>query len=269
MPTAAELKPHLKNTTLLALCSPLNPTGTIFGKEQLEEICDLILEENAKRGEHESPLYLMYDQIYWVLTHGENKHYDPVSLRPEMRNYTVFVDGLSKCFAATGLRVGWGVGPRHITDRMRSILSHVGAWAPKAEQVATANFLANKNAVDNFLNNFKSEINERLVSLFEGFNNLKNDGFKVNAITPQAAIYLTVQFDLAGMKTADGVELKNSRDITKFLLDEAHLAVVPFYAFGSDDRNTWYRISVGTCDKKEIPELLSRLKQALNSLQAG
>ena len=94
MPTAAELKPHLKNTTLIALCSPLNPTGTTFGKEQLEEICDLILEENARRGDSESPLYLMYDQIYWVLTYGNTKHHDPVSLRPEMRNYTVFVDGL-------------------------------------------------------------------------------------------------------------------------------------------------------------------------------
>lgn len=266
MPTAEELRPHLSHTTLIALCSPLNPTGTTFQKKQLEEICDLILEENARRGENESPLYLMYDQIYWVLTYGETKHHDPVSLRPEMRNYTVFVDGLSKCFAATGLRVGWGMGPKHITDRMRAILSHVGAWAPKAEQVATAKFLANDDAVNNFLTDFKSEIEERLEALYEGFCHLKKDGFRVDAITPQAAIYLTVQFDLAGMKTSYGLVLNNSRDITHFLLNEASLAVVPFYAFGSDDSNTWYRISVGTCDKAQIPEVLGKLKQALLSL---
>ncbi|MEY3397548.1 MAG: hypothetical protein RL220_142, partial [Bacteroidota bacterium] len=63
MPTADELRPHLKGASLLALCSPLNPTGTVFSKEQLEEICDLVLEENASRGEDEKPLYLMYDQI--------------------------------------------------------------------------------------------------------------------------------------------------------------------------------------------------------------
>ncbi|HAA00982.1 MAG TPA: aminotransferase, partial [Flavobacteriales bacterium] len=138
MPSADELRPHIRDAAMIALCSPLNPTGTVFSKEGLESICDLILEENARRGPEQKPLYLMYDQIYWVLTYGSTKHYDPVSLRPEMRNYTIFIDGISKSFAATGVRVGWAFGPLRVIDKMKSILSHVGAWSPKAEQLATA-----------------------------------------------------------------------------------------------------------------------------------
>ena len=151
MPTADDIKPHLKDATLLALCSPLNPTGTVFTKETLTAICELVLEENSRRTPSQKPLYVMYDQIYWMLTADGIKHYDPVSLFPEMRNYTIYVDGLSKAFAATGIRVGWAFGPFAIIDKMKSILSHVGAWSPKAEQIATAKFLTNRKAVDDYL----------------------------------------------------------------------------------------------------------------------
>ena len=141
MPTAVDIQPHVKGATLLALCSPQNPTGTVFTKKQLEEICDCVLEENARRGENEKPLYVMYDQIYGALLYGENKHVDPVSLRPEMRPFTIYVDGISKSFAATGVRVGWAMGPAFLMDKMKAILSHIGAWSPKPEQMATAKFL--------------------------------------------------------------------------------------------------------------------------------
>ena len=115
----------------------------------------------------------MYDQIYWMLTADNIKHVDPVSLYPEMRNYTIYVDGLSKAFAATGVRVGWAFGPFTIVDKMKSILSHVGAWAPKAEQVATAKYLSDKPAMDKYLTHFKNEVNKRLVGFYEGFQKLK------------------------------------------------------------------------------------------------
>src|ERR1035437_1520609 len=96
MPTAADIKSHISSANLIALCSPLNPTGTTFRKKELEDICDLILAENEVRiANSKKPVYLMYDQIYWALTHGSAKHYNPVTLRPEMKNYTVFVDGIS------------------------------------------------------------------------------------------------------------------------------------------------------------------------------
>lgn len=266
MPTAADIKPHLKGAALVSLCSPLNPTGTVFSKEDLTEICEAIVEENDSRGENEKPLYLMYDQIYWVLTYGETEHFNPVTLVPEMRNYTIFIDGLSKAFAATGVRVGWSFGPAKVIGKMKSILSHLGAWAPKAEQVATARYLNRKNDVNNYLERFKEEIHSRLDGFYNGFMALKREGFKVDAIAPQAAIYLTVQFSLHGMKKADGSVLANTKDITKYLLEEAHVAIVPFYAFGDSDNSTWYRISVGTCKLEEVEKVIESLRKALSKL---
>ena len=158
MPTASDIAPHLKGATLLSLCSPLNPTGTMFTQKDLAEICDLVIAENASRTADEKPLYLMYDQVYWTLTFGDHKHYDPIHLRPALRNYTIYIDGISKSFAATGVRVGWAFGPQAVIDKMKAILGHVGAWAPKAEQIATAVFLKNDQAIENFMVPFKSQI---------------------------------------------------------------------------------------------------------------
>src|SRR5436190_18299759 len=142
MPTAEDIRPHIKEATLISLCSPQNPTGTTFSKKELEAICDLVLEENARRTEKEKKVFIMYDQMYWHLTYGDIKHYNPVSLRPEMRNYTIFIDAISKVFAATGVRVGWSMGPASVINKMKSILGHVVAWAPMAEQKAVAIFLS-------------------------------------------------------------------------------------------------------------------------------
>lgn len=266
MPTAAELAPYVSKANMIALCSPLNPTGTIFTKKGLEEICDLILAENKRRAKNEKPLYLMYDQVYWVLTYGDAKHFDPVSLRPEMKEYTVFIDGISKAFAATGVRVGWTFGPKKVIDKMKSVLGHIGAWAPKAEQIATAKYLDQPQAVDHFLNTIKKNLNDRLQALYKGFVQLKKENFKIDCIAPQASIYLTVQFDLKGQKTASGTILNTTKDVTKYILDEAKLAMVPFYAFGSSDDSTWYRLSVGTCKLEQIDEIMVSLKTALLKL---
>lgn len=266
MPRASDIEPFIKEATLVALCSPQNPTGTIFTKEGLSEICDLIIAENKRRGPDEKPVYLMYDQIYWALTFGDNKHYNPVSLNPEMKPYTVFVDGISKSLSATGVRVGWSMGPKLIIDKMKAILTHVGAWAPKAEQVATAKYLADLKLYDAFIVEQKKQIIARLDGFYKGFQQLKNEGFKVDAITPQAAIYLTIKFDLHSLKTADGIELKTTKDITKYILDEAKLAVVPFYCFGADDNSPWYRMSVGTCKVSDVEHVINGLRSALIKL---
>ena len=262
MPTAEQIKPHIKGASLLALCSPLNPTGTVFKKEDLEAICDLVLEENANRSEGEKKLYLLYDQIYWTLTFGDVSHFNPVSLRPLMKQYTIFIDGISKAFAATGVRVGWSMGPAEVITKMKAINSHVGAWAPMAEQKAVAKFLIQHDVVANYFTHFKSEIDYRLRNIYEGFIALKNEGFSVDAIVPQAAIYLTVKIDLVG-KTVDGKLLDNQPAVTDYILNEAKLAMVPFSSFGAKPESVWYRISVGCVKKEEITEMLGKLKNAL------
>ncbi|HVS95952.1 MAG TPA: aminotransferase class I/II-fold pyridoxal phosphate-dependent enzyme, partial [Puia sp.] len=266
MPTAEALQPHVKEAALICLCSPQNPTGTTISKKDLSAICELVLEENKRRRPGEKKLYVLYDQMYWQLTYGKIVHYNPVSLYPEMREYTVFVDAISKAFAATGVRVGWSFGPAAIIGKMKAIMTHIGSWAPMAEQKATAVYLLQKENIDRYLAGFRAAVSERLNRVHDGFLALKKEGFKVDVLTPEAAIYLTIKIDLSGQKTSEGRTLQTQSDVTSYLLDAAGLAVVPFYAFGAAKTSPWYRLSVGTCKLEDIPEMLKKLREAMRGL---
>ncbi len=267
MPAANDIAPHVTDAVLLCLCTPQNPTGTTLNEEELNKICLLITEENKRRGDGEKKLYLMFDQMYWMLTYGDTEHYNPVSLQPAMKDYTIFIDGISKAFAATGVRVGWSLGPKTVIQKMKAFLSHIGGWAPMAEQVATASFLSNKQAVDEHLSHFKKALEARLQKIYQGFISLRQKGFPVDAVAPQAAIYLTVMLNLTGKKTSDGETLINQSDVTGYILSEAKLALVPFYAFGAAKESPWYRLSVGTCHVEEINEMFEKLEKALTKLK--
>lgn len=267
MPTLGEIEPYISTATLLALCSPLNPTGTVFSARDLEGICSAVVEENNKRRSlGKKPLYVLYDQIYWALCFGSTTHVDPVSILPAMKEYTIYVDGISKSLSATGVRVGWSMGPAFIIDKMKNILSHIGAWAPKAEQVATANYLMNLKQYDEFVAHQHQEIRYRLEEFHKGFQQLKLSGLSVDSIAPQAAIYLTVRFSLHGKRTATGEVLETTKDITRYLLHRAKVAIVPFYAFGADENSDWYRLSVGTCKREDVALVIESLQSALQEL---
>ena len=135
-----------------------------------------------------------------------------------------------------------------------------------AEQKAVAKFLSQDDAVQRYLQFIKGELSVRLTRIFEGFQALKSDGFPVDAIAPQAAIYLTVQVNLLGKTTADGTVLDNQAAVTAYLLNEAKLALVPFNAFGAEKESNWYRLSVGCCKKEEIDTMLVTLKEGLQRL---
>lgn len=258
MPTAEQLAPHVGEARVLALCSPQNPTGTMASREQMEALALLVVEENRRREKDgRKPLLVLFDQIYWPITHGTD-HVTPVSVAPELARVTVFVDGISKSLAATGLRVGWGVGAPAIISRMRDVLGHVGAWAPKPEQVATAKFLAEPGAFDGAVDALRVKANDRLRALYEGFQAMARRGLPVTAIEPQGAIYLSVKFDLRG-------RLKTTEDVRRVLLDDAGFAVVPFRAFGFSKDDGWCRLSVGAVSLQAIEDALPRVEAALNA----
>jgi aspartate aminotransferase len=262
MPTAEQLAPHLSRLRLLCLGSPLNPTGTMFAAEQLQELCETVVAENRRRAkEGRPPLVVMYDHIYWTLTFGSARHVTPVGLVPEMAPYTVFVDGISKAFAATGVRVGWGVGPPSIISRMKDIIGHTGAWAPRAEQVATARFMDDRPAMERYLVGMRKGVESRLQALHEGLMGLRAKGLPVSDIAPQGAIYLSARFDLVG--TAG---LRTNEDIRKLLLERAGFAAVAFQAFGLPDETGWFRLSVGAVSEREIREVMPRVEAALRSV---
>ena len=266
LPTRELLAPVIRGARLLSLNSPLNPTGTAFTGETLGDICDLVLEENARRRAGERPLYVMYDQVYWMLTFGETRHVDPVSLRPEMAPYTIYVDGVSKAFAATGVRVGWVVGPQDLIDSMNNLLGHVGTWAPRPEQIATARLLESPNEVSTFGSELTAGVRQRLDALYDGIMAMRADGLPVDATVPMGAIYLSARFALNGKRTPDGQTLRTNDDVRRYLLRAAGFAVVPFQAFGVKEDTGWFRLSVGAVSMADIERVLPQLRQAVSAV---
>ena len=267
LPTRSRLERAVRGARLLALNSPLNPTGTAFTREALEGICDLVLEENARRSREERPLYLLYDQVYWMLTFGSTHHYDPLTLRPALASYTILVDGISKPFSATGVRVGWVIGPSDVVHHMASIIGHVGAWAPRAEQVAVAKLLSATDEIKAYHRAMKGGVQQRLERLYDAMSFMRSEGLPVDVIPPMGALYLSVRFALNGKHTASGTLLATNEDIRTFLLHEAGLAAVPFQAFGVNDESGWFRLSVGAVSLEELEQMVPRLKDALHTLQ--
>jgi aspartate aminotransferase len=254
-PTPDDLAPQLPSARLLLINSPLNPTGTVIAPEALAAIAALVVEENERRRHGgKKALWLVYDQVYWQLTFGAAHHATPVALVPEVAPYTVMLDAASKTFAATGMRVGWGVMPPAMRARMANVLGHVGAWAPKAEQMAVAALLDDADAIRRYHETMRAAVQERLALLSEGFAALARDGLPVETLAPQGAIYLSVRVALPG---------KTNEETRRFLLDGAGLAVVPFQAFGLMEESGWFRLSVGAVSSDDIRALFPRLRRIL------
>ncbi len=266
LPTAEQLQDRLDGVTLICLNSPLNPTGTVFQPEQLGAICDLVLSENRTReAAGERPIMVIYDQVYWMLTFGETRHVTPVGLRPEMARYTIFVDAISKSFAATGLRVGWGVIPEPLSVPFRALMGHMGAWAPKPEQMATARLLQDPEAISTYHGTMKKGLEDRLNALHIGLQSMKAKGLPADSIAPQGAIYLTGRFDITG-KTWRGKTIETDEDVRLFLLEEAGFGIVPLSVFGPKDVVGWVRLSVGAVSLEDIAGGLTRIETALQNL---
>ena len=264
MPTRAMLEPLVRGARLIALCSPQNPTGTAFTADELRDICELVVEENARRGDEERPLFLMYDQVYWTLTFGDTRHVHPIGVCPEVAPYTIYVDGISKSLAATGVRVGWIVAPPDLAGPMSGLLGHVGAWAPKAEQTAVARFLADDAAMRAYRETMVAGVRTRLDLLFQGIESMRAAGLPVEAIAPEGAIYLSAKFALQGRVAPDGTRLDSDEAVRRYLLHAAGVAIVPFQAFGVADDTGWFRLSVGAVSPEQIARMLPRLRDALS-----
>ena len=261
--TLDQIAPHLGDAQLLVLNTPLNPSGTLFDPDVLREISLAIVEENRRRANAgRRSLFVLYDQIYGSLVFGGTPHSHPAGLVPEIAPWVVTVDGISKSLAATGLRVGWVLAAPAVTSRMRDFIGHVGAWAPRAEQVATAKFLQNDVAVAAFRKEMDARVRERLEALYRGFSAMKADGLPVDCVDPQGAIYLSLRLDLIG-RTVAGIRIQNNEGIRQLLLERAGMAAVPFQAFGLEEETGWFRISVGAVTLDDIERVFPRVRALL------
>ena len=266
MPTLGDLRPHLGRARMLVINSPLNPAGTVIGESALRSIVEAVVEENRRRLHEGRPaLFLLHDQVYATLIFGAARHHMPVSLVPEAAPWIIELDGISKSLAATGLRIGWLLASPELTARMKDLIGHMGAWAPKPEQVALARFLLDAQAVDEFHREMNARVAARLDTLWRGFERMRLDGYPVQCIRPQGAIYLSLRLGLIGTTLA-GRELATNEEIRTLLLDEAGLAMVPFQAFGLAEDTGWFRLSVGAVTLEDIEAAFPRLRRLLDGL---
>ena len=137
---------------------------------------------------------------------------------------------------------------------MADILGHVGAWAPRPEQVAMAALLDHPTAASGFVTGMLARVLERLDRLAAGFAAMRAEGYPVEVIAPQGAIYLSVRVAIPG---------QTNEATRQLLLTRAGFAVVPFQAFGLREDSGWFRISVGAVSLAEIDAAFPRLRAAL------
>lgn len=267
MPTVDQIRPHLSEARVLHLNSPLNPCGTAISEDALRDICNAVVEENRRREANGTQaLVLVYDMVYWMLTFGETRHVHPVGVVPEVAPYVVLIDAISKSFAATGLRVGWGIVPPHIQGKYKALIGHMGAWAPRPEQQATAWFLERPELVDAFMEEFVAAIGARLDCIHGRFEAMQAAGLPVRSLKPQGAIYLSIQIDLRGRRLPNGEVVETNEQVREYLLDQALIAVVPFQAFGLQGETGWFRMSVGAVGLDELAAGLDRLESAVRAV---
>jgi aspartate aminotransferase len=266
-PDADEIRPHLRTARMIALNTPLNPTGTCISRDALTGLCQEVVAENRRReASGERGLYLLFDQVYNTLTFGDVEHFTPVGLVPEVAPYTLLLDAVSKGLCGTGLRVGWAAGPEPIIRKMTALSGHYGSWAPRPEQVATGRFLRDRAALQAHRTWMTSAVEMRLDALHRGFTEMREAGLPVTHIEPQGAIYLSVRFDLQG-RTVGGRLVQDDEALRQALLLGAGFAVVPFDAFGFAGEPGWMRISVGAVSLADIGSGLERVRALLESAE--
>ena len=140
-------------------------------------------------------------------------------------------------------------------------MTHMGAWAARPIQLATADLLQQPEVIHEYMTTFKLGIKTRLDLLYNAFSQWKAEGLPVDVIAPEGAMYLSVKFDMIGRE-----QFPNPEAIRQFLLTEADCAVIPFDCFGDQKNLGWFRFSVGGVSVSEVEQCLVKIKAALQSL---
>ena len=244
-----QLKKAINNKTkLIIYSSPCNPSGSLYSKEELESLSEVIL---SKEG-----LFVLADEIYEYINFTGKPHISIASLSKEIWERTITVNGVAKGFAMTGYRIGYIGAPKWICEACTKIQGQFTSGANSIAQKATITAVENgKNIVDYMINAFESRRNlvYNLINTIEGL--------KVNL--PEAAFYFFPDVSTFFGKSYNDIQVNNAKDLCMFILNEELLAVVPGEAFGSPNS---IRISYATSEEILI-EAMKRLKKALGKLK--
>lgn len=245
--TVNQLKAAITSKTkLIILCSPSNPTGSVYTKEELEALAKIVLEHND--------LFVLSDEIYehinYIGCHAS------IAACAGMKERTIICNGVSKVYAMTGWRLGWVAAPEWIIKGLNKLQGQYTSGTSSVSQMAAlAAYEGDQGCVEDFRKAFQRR-RDLIVSLAK-----EVPGLEVNV--PEGAFYLFPKCSSYFGKTDGKHVINNSTDFALYLLEEGHVATVAGDAFGSPD---YFRMSYATSDDNII-EALSRIKEVLLKLK--
>jgi len=233
-------------TKMVIICSPSNPTGSVYSKEELKGLAEVILK-------HED-VFVLADEIYEHINYI-GKH-ESIAQFPGMKERTIICNGVSKAYAMTGWRLGWVAGPEWIIKGINKLQGqYTSGTCDVSQMAAVAAYEGSQECVEQMRQAFERR-RDLIVSLAKDI-----PGFEVNI--PQGAFYLFPKISSFFGKSNGNTTINNSTDFALYLLEEAHVASVGGDAFGSPD---CFRMSYATSDEN-IKEALRRIKEAVAKLK--
>ena len=245
--TAQQLEAAITSKTrMLILCSPSNPTGSVYGKEELKALADVILSHDD--------LFVLADEIYEHINYIG--HHESIAQFPGMKERAIIINGVSKAYAMTGWRIGYMAAPEWIVKGCNKLQGqYTSGPCSVSQKTAEAAYTESQECVEQMRQAFERR-RDLIVELAKAI-----PGLEVN--TPQGAFYLFPKCSSFFGKSCNGRTINTSSDLAMYLLEEAHVATVGGDAFGDPD---CFRMSYATSDDN-IREAMRRIKEALAQLK--
>ena len=233
-------------TKMLILCSPSNPTGSVYSKEELAALADVLRKH--------PDVFVLADEIYEHINYIGKHH--SIAQEPGLKEQVIIANGVSKAYAMTGWRIGFLAGPEWIIKGCNKLQGqYTSGTCSVSQKAAEAAYTLDQSAVEEMRQAFERR-RDLIVKLAK-----EVPGLEVNI--PQGAFYLFPKCNSYFGKSNGDKTINNSTDFAMYLLEEAHVATVGGDAFGDPD---CFRMSYATSDEN-IKEAIHRIKEALSKLK--
>lgn len=231
-------------TKAIILNSPSNPTGSVYTKAELEEVAQIAIKHN---------MYVVTDEVYEKLVYEGEKHISIASLNDKIKDLTIIVNAMSKCYAMTGWRIGYTASHAVVAEAMSNMQSHATSNPNTIAQHASIEGLTGDQSS---VEEMRLAFDERRKYMVQRINDING----LSCIVPKGAFYVMMNIKQLIGTTVKGIAINGSMDFAELLLEHANVAVVPGIAFGADE---FVRLSYAS-SLENIKEALERVDNLLN-----
>ena len=235
-----------KNTKLIFLNSPSNPTGAVYSKAELRDLADILLDHPH--------VFIGTDDIYEHISLDETAFNNILMIEPKLKSQVIILNGVSKAYSMTGWRIGYAAGPREIIKAMCKLQSQSTSNPTSISQVAAeAALRGNQDCIKPMIKAFK----ERHAFVLKALNEIEG----IECIPAVGAFYAfaDARNAIKILFSKNKISVANDLAFSEFLLEDTGVAVVPGSAFGSEG---YFRISFAT-SMENLVEALKRIKKAI------